>query len=154
VLSDIDGVLTDAGMYYGEQGDELKKFNTYDGLGIARLRRAGLHVGLITRENRALNARRAAKLDVDFLAQGATDKVAVAREWLDRLGLDWNAAAYIGDDAHDVGLLRAAGLGAAPASAMRPALDAADLRCARGGGEGCVRELADRILAAQGAGAP
>jgi N-acylneuraminate cytidylyltransferase len=151
VLCDIDGVLTDAGMYYGEQGDELKKFNTYDGLGIARLREAGIHVGLVTRENRELNARRADKLNVDFLGQSATDKVAVAREWKDQLGLSWEAVAYIGDDAHDVPLLACAGVAAAPASAMPPARKMATVHCARAGGAGCLRELADMILDARNA---
>ena len=152
VLSDIDGVLTDAGMYYGEQGDELKKFNTYDGLGIARLRAAGIRVGLISRENRALNRRRAEKLGVDFIEQGATDKVAVAQAWLGHYGVAWNEVAYIGDDLHDVDLMRRVGLSAAPASAMPPALEAADRCCSRAGGAGCVRELADLILGTDGAG--
>jgi N-acylneuraminate cytidylyltransferase len=150
VLCDIDGVLTDAGMYYGEHGDELKKFSTYDGLGIARLRAAGIRVGLITRENRELNRRRADKLGVDFIEQGATDKVAVARHWLAHYGLDWNAVAYIGDDLHDVDLMRRVGLAAAPSSAMPPALAAADHRCTRAGGAGCVRELADVVLGNDG----
>jgi len=148
VLSDIDGVLTDAGMYYGEHGDELKKFSTYDGLGIARLRAAGIRVGLITREERALNRRRADKLGVDFLEQGATDKVAAAEPWLARYGVSWDAVAFIGDDLHDVDLMRRVGLAAAPASAMPPALAAADRRCSRAGGAGCLRELADLILGA------
>ena len=152
VLSDIDGVLTDAGMYYAEGGDELKKFNTYDGFGVARLRATGIPVGLITREDRALNGRRAAKLQVDHLAQGATDKVAVAAAWLDARGLDWGAVAYLGDDLHDLPLLRRVGLAVAPASARPEVRAQAHLVTACGGGEGCLRELAERLLAARGDG--
>jgi N-acylneuraminate cytidylyltransferase len=146
VLSDIDGVLTDGGMYYSEQGDELKKFSTYDGLGIARLRAAGLRMGLITREDRDLNRRRADKLGVDVIEQGATDKVAVVERLLSHYGLAWDAVAYIGDDIHDVDLMQHAGLSAAPASAMPAALAAADHRCSRAGGDGCLREFAEIIL--------
>lgn len=149
VLSDIDGVLTDAGMYYGEQGDELKKFCTYDGQGLALLREAGLPVGLITREDRALNARRAEKMGVAFLEQGARDKVAVAAAHLERLGIDWSETAYLGDDVHDAGLLARVGLAVVPAGAMAPARAVAHHVLQRRGGEGCLRELADAILAAR-----
>lgn len=146
VLSDIDGVLTDAGMYYAETGDELKKFNTRDGAGIARLRDNGIRVGLITRENRTLNARRAEKLKVDFIEQGATDKIAAARPWLAHYGLSWDEVAYIGDDIYDVPLLQKVGWPVAPGDAMEPARSAARTVTRAGGGEGCLRELADICL--------
>lgn len=153
VLSDIDGVLTDAGMYYGEAGDELKKFCTYDGLGIARLKQAGFRVGLITREDRALNRRRAEKLGVDFIEQGATDKVVTARRWLDHYGLSWANVAYIGDDLHDIPLLERVGLAAAPANAFQEVKAVSRFVGTVRGGNGALREFADYLLAGTDVGA-
>lgn len=149
VMSDIDGVLTDAGMYYSELGDELKRFSTYDGQATALLQQAGIMVGLITREHCRLNARRAEKMKVDFVEQGARDKVVAATRQLARLDVGWHETAYIGDDIHDSALLSCVGFAAAPAGAMDSAKEVAQLVLTRGGGQGCLRELADLILAAR-----
>lgn len=146
VMSDIDGVLTDAGMYYSEFGDELKRFCTYDGQAVAMLQQEGILVGLITRENCGLNARRAEKMGVNFLAQDARDKLDVAARHIKRLGIGWHETAYIGDDIHDAALLSRVAFAAAPAGATDPAKAAAQLVLSRSGGQGCLRELADLIL--------
>ena len=147
VLSDIDGVLTDAGMYYTENGDELKKFSTYDGMAFQLFKEKGIKTGLITSENRVLNKRRAEKIGVDFLFQGIKDKFSVVKELCTKEGLDLQQVAYIGDDVNDASLLSNVGFAACPANAVQkiksiPGIHILNTK----GGAGAVRELADLIL--------
>ena len=146
---DVDGVLTDAGMYYSESGEELKKFNTRDGMGIKLLQRAGLITALITMEETKLVSRRAEKLAIPEVHQGTRDKLAVLREMVARHGLTLQEVAFIGDDVNDLEALGAAGFGAAPADALPAVRSAVDYVCRQKGGEGAVREVADLILAAR-----
>lgn len=146
---DVDGVLTDAGMYYSESGEELKKFNTRDGMGIKLLQRAGLITALITMEETKLVSRRAEKLAIPEVQQGARDKLAVMREIVARHGLTLREVAYIGDDVNDLETLKAIGFSAAPADAIPAVRDAVAYVCRQKGGDGAVREVADLILAAQ-----
>ena len=147
---DVDGVLTDAGMYYTESGDELKKFTTRDGMGIKMLQAAGLVTAFITREKTAIVERRGQKLAVPEVHQGVDDKLAVLTTLASKYGLTLDQAAYIGDDVNDLEALRAVGLSAAPADAMPSVLKAVHYVCKKKGGEGAVREIADLILAARG----
>jgi YrbI family 3-deoxy-D-manno-octulosonate 8-phosphate phosphatase len=151
VATDVDGVLTDAGMYYTESGDELKKFNTRDGMGIKLLQKAGLITAIVTQERTKLVARRADKLTISELHQGVMDKLSCLREMAQRYGLTLKEVAYIGDDVNDLEALRAVGFSAAPADALPPILKAVQYVCRKKGGEGAVREIADLILAAQAA---
>src|SRR3989454_9364624 len=146
---DVDGVLTDAGMYYTESGDELKKFNTRDGVGIKMLQAAGLVTAFITREKTAIVERRGQKLAVPEVHQGVDDKLAVLTTLAKKYGLTLDKVAYIGDDVNDLEALRAVGFSAAPADAMPSVLKAVHYICAKKGGEGAVRELADLILTAR-----
>jgi 3-deoxy-D-manno-octulosonate 8-phosphate phosphatase (KDO 8-P phosphatase) len=147
--TDVDGVLTDAGMYYSESGDEWKKFNTRDGMGLKLLQRAGLVTALITMEHSKLVARRAEKLAIPEVHQGAQDKVSVLRSMTTRHRLTLDQVAYIGDDVNDLEALQLVGFSAAPANAISSVLKVVDYRCKKKGGEGAVREVADLILAAQ-----
>ena len=149
---DVDGVLTDAGMYYTESGDELKKFTTRDGMGIKLLQAAGLVTAFITREKTAIVERRGQKLAVPEVHQGVDDKLAVLTTLAKKYGLTLDQAAYIGDDVNDLEALRAVGFSAAPADAMPSVLKAVHYVCKKKGGEGAVREVADLILAAHGKG--
>ena len=149
---DVDGVLTDAGMYYTESGDELKKFTTRDGMGIKLLQAAGLVTAFITREKTSIVERRGQKLAVPEVHQGVDDKLAVLTTLAKKYGLTLDKVAYIGDDVNDLEALRAVGFSAAPADAMPSVLKAVQYVCAKKGGEGAVRELADLILAAHGKG--
>lgn len=144
--TDVDGVLTDAGMYYSESGDEWKKFNTRDGMGIKLLQRAGLITAIVTQERTRLVARRAEKLAIPELHQGAMDKVSVIRDMAARHGLSLQQVAYIGDDVNDIEALQAVGLSAAPADALPQVVKIVDYLCRAKGGEGAVRELTDMIL--------
>jgi YrbI family 3-deoxy-D-manno-octulosonate 8-phosphate phosphatase len=146
---DVDGVLTDAGMYYTESGDELKKFNTRDGMGIKLLQAAGLLTALITKEESKLVARRGEKLAIPEVHQAAHEKLAVLRDILQRHHLSLAEVAYIGDDVNDLEVLQAVGFSAAPADAIRAVTSSVKYVCRKKGGEGAVRELADLILAAQ-----
>ena len=104
--TDVDGVLTDGGMYYAESGDEWKKFNTRDGMGIKLLQRAGIITAIVTQERTKLVARRAEKLTIPELHQGIMDKLSLVRDMTARYGLTLSQVAYIGDDINDLETLR------------------------------------------------
>lgn len=148
-LCDVDGTLTDGGMYYSEQGDELKKFNTRDGMGLQLLRERGIKTGIITSEDTRIVANRARKLKVDYLSQGKRDggKLAVAQEWCREMGITMAEVAYIGDDVNCIELLSAAGVKACPADAMAAVKRLPGIRVMTArGGEGCVREFIDQVI--------
>ena len=147
--TDVDGVLTDAGMYYSESGEELKKFNTRDGMGIKLLQRAGIMTAIVTQERTKLVARRGEKLMIPEVHQGVMDKLALVREMVERLGLSMEEVAYIGDDVNDVLTLKAVGFSATPADGMPQAAAVVDYVCEKKGGEGAVREIVEMILEAQ-----
>jgi YrbI family 3-deoxy-D-manno-octulosonate 8-phosphate phosphatase len=147
--TDVDGVLTDAGMYYAESGDEWKKFNTLDGMGIKLLQRAGIVTAVVTQERTKLVARRAEKLTIPELHQGVMDKLSCVREMAARHGLTLSQVAYIGDDINDLETLKAVGFSATPADGMPQVAAAVDYVCRKKGGEGAVREIIEMILEAQ-----
>ena len=148
-LTDVDGTLTDGGMYYSENGDELKKFNTRDGMGMGMLREKGIKVGIITSEDRQLNKRRADKLKVDFFYQGRKDvgKLAVAQEICDKMGITLREVAYMGDDVNCIELLSSVGLAACPADADGRVKAIPGIRVmTKKGGDGCVREFCEMLV--------
>ena len=100
-LSDVDGVLTDAGMYYTENGDEFKKFCAYDGMGFQLLQETGVKVGILTTEDRLINKRRAQKLGLDFDFHGAKDKLQIVEDLCEKEQISLQEVAYIGDDIND-----------------------------------------------------
>ena len=148
-LTDVDGVLTDGGMYYSETGDELKKFNTRDGMGFHLLREAGIKSGIITTENTQIVERRAAKLKVDYVYQGKNTggKLQTALEICRKEGITLAEAAYIGDDINCYDLLCEVGMAACPADAVDKIKTIPNIRILRKkGGEGVVREFIEIIL--------
>ena len=148
-VSDVDGVLTDGGMYYSEKGDESKKFNTRDGMGFQLIREAGIKTGIITSESTEMVTRRAKKLKIDYLQQARRDggKLSAMQEMCDDLGISLDHVAYIGDDINCLAVLQAVGYKACPSDAAA-AVKAVEGICIleHKGGEGCVREWAERIL--------
>jgi 3-deoxy-D-manno-octulosonate 8-phosphate phosphatase (KDO 8-P phosphatase) len=146
VAMDVDGVLTDAGRYYSETGDELKKFNTRDGMGIKLLQIAGIITAFVTKEKTAIVERRGRKLAVPEVHQGIDDKLAVILRLAKKYRLSLDQVAYVGDDVNDLDALRAVGLSVAPADALPAVLQAVHYVCSHRGGEGAVREVADLIL--------
>lgn len=148
-ISDIDGTLTDGGMYYSENGDELKKFNTRDGMGFGLLRKAGIKTAIITSEDRQLNQRRADKLQLDYIIQGKREggKVAAAKTLCDKMGITLDEVAYIGDDINCIELLSSVGCAACPADAHDKVKVIPNIKVmTKKGGEGCVREFIEGIL--------
>ena len=145
VVTDCDGCLTDGGMYYSENGDELKKFNTKDGMALSRLKEKGIIAGIITGEDRELNRRRAEKLRLDFVEQGVKDKLSCLKSLCDRYGVTLNEILYIGDDINDVSAMKAVGYAATPADAEEEVKRLADFISSREGGKGAVREIIERL---------
>lgn len=146
-LSDVDGVLTDAGMYYTETGDEFKKFCTYDGMGFQLLQKTGVKVGILTTEDRDLNRRRARKLGLDFDFHGAKDKLQIVKDLCKEENITIDEVAYIGDDVNCFGLLSHVGIAACPNNAV-PKIKAIPniIHLQRNGGDGVVREFVELIL--------
>lgn len=148
-LTDVDGTLTDGGMYYTAAGDTMKKFNTRDGMGLQLLQKSGVKVGIVTSEDTEIVTARAAKLGVDYLVQGKRfgGKLAAAQAIADELGITLEEIAYIGDDVNCEELLRGVGLAACPYDAMPQVLAIPGIRrMTLKGGEGCVREFINEIL--------
>ena len=145
-LTDCDGCLTDGGMYYSENGDELKRFNTLDGMGLRLLREKGILTGIITGENRELNRRRMKKMNLDIYEEGVTDKLAVVRCLCEKYSISLQNVAYVGDDINDLAVIRAVGFGCSVPNGIQNVKEAAKYVTHRAGGQGAVREVADMVL--------
>jgi len=148
-LSDVDGTLTDAGMYYDQNGNELKKFNTRDGKGFELLRSKGIKTGLITSENTKIVDARAKKLNVDFVFQNVTNKgkLEVAQEICDKLGITLENVAYIGDDINCIELLEKVGVAGCPKDAVVAVKAIPKIKIMKNlGGQGAVREFAEYLI--------
>jgi N-acylneuraminate cytidylyltransferase len=145
---DVDGVLTDAGMYYGPDGEVLKKFNTRDGMGLQRVREAGIAVAIISSEDSAIVHARAAKLKIDDVFIGAHNKRAAVDELCVKHGLTTEQVAFVGDDLNDLPALECVGLACAVADAAEPVQQIAHYVAKRRGGDGAVREICELLIAA------
>lgn len=150
VLLDVDGVLTDGGLYYGPEGELIKRFHTLDGHGLKLLMRAGIAVAVISGRDSAALRQRLAALGVQRVHGGVADKLQVAERLLHELQLDWSQVAAMGDDWPDLPMLCRAGFAAAPPGAHAQVLALADHVTQRAGGQGAVRELCDLLLVASG----
>lgn len=146
LLLDVDGVMTDGGVYYAESGDELKKFNIKDGYGIVQLQKVGVKVGIITGRFSGLVERRARELGITETYQNLENKLEAYEAIKIKLGLTDREIGYIGDDEPDVSVMKTAGFSAAPGDAVALARKNADYVCKRNGGDGAVREVIDLIL--------
>lgn len=146
ILTDIDGVWTDGGMYYDQTGNEWKKFNTYDSFGVLLAHHHNIPVGIITGETTEIVNRRAEKLRVDFLFQGVSNKLETAKRLCETLRIDLEEVAYIGDDINDVQLLKSVGFSASPANAPEYIKKFAKMVTNKRGGEGAFREFVESIL--------
>lgn len=150
VLTDVDGVLTDAGMYYTEQGDELKKFSTLDGGGILLLKYAGIKTGIITGETTDIVMKRAQKIGVDYVFQGVIDKKSTFDRLITELHIRPEHTAYIGDDINDISLLETTGISATVPNNCLPKSCHVDYVTGRAGGCGAVRDFAEWLLNLRG----
>lgn len=146
ILTDIDGVWTDGGMYYDETGNEWKKFHTYDSAGVLFAHQHNIPVGIITGERTQIVQRRAEKLKVDYLFQGVSDKLQIARQLCDTMDISMEDVAYIGDDLNDMELLSKVGISGAPSSAPSYVKSLVSIITDSKGGEGAFREFVEKIL--------
>lgn len=150
LVTDVDGVLTDGGMYYGPEGEIMKKFNTRDGMGIALLRKAGFKIAFITGEAVETARRRAEKLQIDDVYLGVEDKWAAMEDFLKKHGLTPEEVCYVGDDVNDLPVLQRVGVALTVADGMDAVKKIAHGITSRRGGEGAIREIADALLALRG----
>lgn len=146
-LSDVDGVLTDGGMYYTESGDEFKKFNCYDGMGMKLLQQRGYKVGILTSEDRKINRNRANKLNLDYQFHGIKNKLDFIVEFCDKENIDLSEIAYIGDDINCYDLLSNVGIAACPKNAIQKIKSIPNIiQLNSEGGYGAFREFAELYL--------
>lgn len=150
LVLDVDGVLTDGGLYFSDDGEAMKRFSILDGLGIKLLASAGVSTAIITGRSSGIVERRAAELSIAHLVQGREDKRSALQELLARLAVPASQTAYAGDDLPDIGAMQFSALGIAVANAHREVKSRADWVCSRSGGHGAVREIADMLLMARG----
>ena len=149
LVLDVDGTLTDGGIYIDAHGVQSKKFNIRDGMGITLLHKAGIVVGMISNSSaQAILDERAMMLGIKYTYAGQEPKLEVLRHWMEILQLTFDHVAYIGDDVNDLEIIKSAGLSACPHDAHYSVIRAADIVLQRNGGEGCVREFIDRYLLA------
>ena len=146
ILTDIDGVWTDGGMYYDNTNLELKKFNTYDSAGVLFAHQLGIPVGILTGENTDIVKRRAEKLKVDFCFLGCKDKVLVAKSICDKLNISFDEVAYIGDDINDIKLLQLVRWAGVPTSAPNYIKRLGNVKLYKNGGDGVFREFVESVL--------
>ena len=148
VFFDVDGVLTDGGLYFSEQGETLKRFHVLDGQGLKLLQRAGITPAVITGRDSAPLRTRLQALGIGHARYGTEDKLPAAQAMLAELGLDWSQAAAMGDDWPDLPVMRRVALACAPANAHAQARALAHHVTAERGGEGAARALCDLLLVA------
>lgn len=147
IITDIDGVWTDGGMYYDQSGNEFKKFNTYDSAGVLYAKILKIPVVIITGEDTQIVKRRAEKLKIDYLFQGVKDKVAIVQKLTEELQISFSDCAYIGDDINDINLLEKVGFSASPRNAANHVKSKVDYVTKLKGGKGAFREFVEYILA-------
>ena len=147
IVLDVDGTLTDGGIYVLDCGEEMKRFHVKDGMAIARLRQRGYAFGLLSgsKSERAIR-KRAKDLGIEHVYVGAGDKRTVLAGWLDQIGISSEEVLYMGDDLNDITIMEYCGVSACPADAATPVRAIADIVTERRGGDACFRELADRFF--------
>ncbi len=157
-LTDVDGCMTDGGMYYAESGDEFKRFCVYDGMGIVLLRKAGIPCGILTSENTAIGLKRGQKLGLEYIYTGVgrvcngmkMTKLDAANEICNELGISLENVCFVGDDVNDLDLLQHVGIAACPANAVEVVKAVPGIiHLTKHGGDGAIRELCEMILTAK-----
>jgi 3-deoxy-D-manno-octulosonate 8-phosphate phosphatase (KDO 8-P phosphatase) len=149
LMTDVDGVLTDRGLFYGPDGLEMKRFDVRDGLGIVRVQEAGIRVALVTGDNTPITDARAKRLGIETVVQGVEDKAAAVKQLAKQFGVSPDEVAFVGDDDTDLAAFEVVGLKVAVADAVESLQEAADVLTKHPGGHGAVREVCDAILAAR-----
>lgn len=146
LILDVDGTLTDGGIYYDKEGHELKKFNAKDGLGIVLAQKSGIDVMFLTGRSSVIVEKRAIELKVKYLFQGIGDKAEFLDKFMNERDIPKQAVAYVGDDLNDYEAMKLAGITACPADAADEIREISNIVLTRNGGCGAVREFIDKIL--------
>ncbi len=147
LVLDVDGVMTDGGMYYTESGDQIKKYNTKDGMGIMKAQEKGLICGIISSAFTDKMVRnRAEVLKIDHVYVGREQKITVLKQWCEALSISLDQVAIIGDDINDLSIMREVGLRACPKDAVQEVKKEVDIVLTKNGGTGVVREFIDNFL--------
>ena len=145
-LTDCNGCMTDGGMYYTENGDEMKKFNTQDGMGFQILRENGIKIGIVTGEESNIVKRRAKKLQVNYLKENCIDKLTTVKKILDDCGCSWEELLFVGDDINDLPVMQHAGIACAVNNARPEIKKCAMYVTVKNGGDGAIREIIDWMM--------
>jgi len=150
LLLDVDGVMTDGGMYVSENGDQLKKYNTKDGMGILHLKEKGIQVGIISSGfTEKMVQQRAELLGIKHCYIGRKPKLEILETWLKELNLSFDQIAMIGDDINDLEIMKKVGLAVCPKDAVVKIKSNSHIILSKKGGEGCIREFIDVYLMAE-----
>ena len=150
VLLDVDGTLTDGGIYRGNNGEELKRFNVKDGYAIVNAQKLGIEFGIITGRKSELVEIRAKELKIKYLYQGISEKTVILEEIMKKTGLAKEEIAYMGDDLNDVLIMKQVGLSGAPKDAANEVIQIADFISEKNGGSGALMEFVEHILKKDG----
>lgn len=150
VLLDVDGTLTDGGIYRGNNGEELKRFNVKDGYAIVNAQKLGIEFGIITGRKSKLVEIRSNELKIKYLYQGISEKTVILKEIMQKTGLKKEEIAYMGDDLNDILIMKQSGLTGAPKDAADEVIQIADFVSEKNGGSGAVREFVEYILKKDG----
>jgi 3-deoxy-D-manno-octulosonate 8-phosphate phosphatase (KDO 8-P phosphatase) len=149
-IFDVDGVMTDGTIFMGPRGEAFKAFNILDGHGVKMLQSAGIATAIVSGRNSKMVARRAKDLAIAYVKQGVSDKLAVFEKLIQRLGVDAQACAYMGDDLVDLPVMRRCGLAVSVPNGADRVRSEAHYVTRAGGGRGAVREFCELVLRAQG----
>ena len=146
VMTDVDGVLTDGGMYYTEKGDVMKKFHVRDGMGVTLMKKYDIPTVIVTKEKTPMVKQWAKRMKIEKLYDGITKKENILENICIKFNVNSNAVAYIGDDVNDIALLKKVGFSICPNDAIEDVKKICNYICKSKGGEGTLRELADMII--------
>ena len=150
VLLDVDGTLTDGGIYRGNNGEELKRFNVKDGYAIVNAQKLGIEFGIITGRKSELVEIRSNELKIKYLYQGISEKTVILEEIMQKTELKKEEIAYMGDDLNDILIMKQSGLTGAPKDAADEVIQIVDFVSGKNGGSGAVREFVEYILKKDG----
>jgi 3-deoxy-D-manno-octulosonate 8-phosphate phosphatase (KDO 8-P phosphatase) len=147
VILDVDGTMTDGGMYFTENGDQIKRYNAKDGLAIKKMIKNGVRCGIISHGKKLKVVQdRADLLGIQHVYVGDRPKLDVLNEWLTELNVSMDEVVYVGDDVNDIDIIEAVGISACPADAVNDIKKSVDIVLRKNGGQGCIRELVDEWL--------
>ncbi len=146
LLTDVDGVLTNGGMYYTSEGDHMKKFHTRDGMGVTLLKKKGIPTIIVTKEKTIIVKKWAKKMKIAELYDGVIDKEQILTKICKKYKVSSSEIAYIGDDVNDIRLLKKVGYSISPKDGVKQVREIVDYVCKKNGGEGVLREIVDIML--------